>query len=257
MPELPDLEVFAANLQKRFKNKIIETVKVTVARKLNVPVPEFENVLEGQTLEKVIRDGKTLQLHFAGGTVVGLHLMLHGEIVALEGGEVKFQIVSFHFKDGDGFALTDFQKAATPTLNPDIAEVPDALALSHTYFAGLLAKKKVQIKVLLMDQHLIRGIGNTYADEILWVAKISPFSVAKAIPESAVAELLKAIKQVLQQEVADIATSLPVELNGEVKEFLRIHRSDLDQSPTGAKIQIEKKGARKTYYTDEQELFLF
>ena len=255
MPELPDLEVFAGNLQKRFKNKTIETVKVTVAKKLNVSEAALKKALEGQKLEKVSRDGKTLQLHFKNDAVLGLHLMLHGEIRPLDAENLRFPIVSFHFEGGDGFALTDFQKQATPTLNPEVSEVPDALALTETYFTDLLQKKKVQIKVLLMDQKLVRGIGNTYADEILWEARISPFSVAKAIPPPAVKRLLKAIKHVLEKESVDIGKKLPVELHGEIKEFLRIHSPDLEKSPTGKKIIVEKKGARKTYYTEEQELY--
>lgn len=255
MPELPDLEVFAANLQKRFKNKIVENVDVTVAKKLNVTIDEFKQAVEGHALEQVTRDGKTLQLHFKNKTVVGLHLMLHGEIRPLDNEEVKFQIVSFHFKGGDGFALTDFQKQATPTLNPELSEVPDALGMTVTYFKELLAKKKVQIKVLLMDQKNIRGIGNTYADEILWAARISPFSIAKAIPETQVKKLLKTIKSLLKQEAKDIAKELPDDLHGEIKEFLKIHSPKLEKTPTGAEILVEKKGARKTYYTDEQELY--
>lgn len=256
MPELPDLEVFAKNLQKRFKNKILETVEVKVAKKLNVSGKELKHVLEGHQLKSVSRVGKTLQLRFDNDAVLGLHLMLHGELIALEEEEeVKFQIVSFHFKKGDGFALTDFQKAATPTLNPEDSDVPDALSLNLSNFKDLLAKKKVQIKTLLMDQHLIRGIGNTYADEILWEAKISPFSIAKAIPEAGVKELLKTINHVLSKEAADIAEKLQDALNGEVRDFLRVHRADLKKSPTGAAILIEKKGARKTYYTDEQVLY--
>lgn len=255
MPELPDLEVFAKNLQKRFKNKILETVEVSVAKKLNVSSKELKHVLEGHQLKSVSRAGKTLQLHFDNDVVLGLHLMLHGELKALDEKEVKFQIVSFHFKGGDGFALTDFQKAATPTLNPEDPDVPDALSLNLSSFKDLLGKKKVQIKTLLMDQHLIRGIGNTYADEILWEARISPFSIAKAIPEAGVKELLKAINHVLSKEAADIAEKLPDALNGEVKDFLRVHRADIKKSPTGAAIQIEKKGTRKTYYTDEQVLY--
>ncbi|MET4141793.1 DNA-formamidopyrimidine glycosylase family protein [Pedobacter sp. UYP1] len=255
MPELPDLEVFARNLQKRFKNRILETVEVKVAEKLNVSGKELKHVLEGHQLQSVSRVGKTLQLHFENDAVLGLHLMLHGELKALEEEEVKFQIVSFHFKGGDGFALTDFQKAATPTLNPEDSDVPDALSLNPASFKDLLAKKKVQIKTLLMDQHSVRGIGNTYADEILWEAKISPFSIAKAIPDAEVKKLLKTINHVLSKEAADIAEKLPEALNGEIKDFLRIHHPDLKHSPGGAVIQIEKKGARKTYYTDEQILY--
>lgn len=255
MPELPDLEVFAVNLQKRFKNKTLERVEVTVAKKLNVSIKELKDKLEGHQLEKVNREGKTLQLHFKNSTVLGLHLMLHGEIKALDQDEVKFQIVSLHFQGGDAFALCDFQKQATPTLDPEKPEVPDALAMSAAYFEDLLAKKKVQIKVLLMDQKLIRGIGNTYADEILWAARISPFSIARVIPQPKVISLLHAIKDVLEKEIVHIGKKLPDALNGEIKDFLKIHHPNLKKSPTGAEIMIEKKGARKTYYTKEQELF--
>lgn len=255
MPELPDLAVFAANIEKRFKNKILSTIEVTVAKKLNVSEKELKDALEGQKLEKVSREGKTMQLHFKNAAVLGLHLMLHGEIRGLDEENVRFQIVSFHFEGGDGFALCDFQKQATPTLNPAAAEVPDALAMTPGYFEDLLASKKVQIKVLLMDQKLIRGIGNTYADEILWAAKVSPFSISRAIPQPVVKRLLAMVKEVLENEVILISKKLTVELNGEIKDFLNVHRPGLKKSPTGAEIKIGKNGARKTYYTDEQELF--
>jgi formamidopyrimidine-DNA glycosylase len=255
MPELPDLEVFAKNLQKRFKNKTLDTVEVTETKKLNVSATTLKEALEGHKLENVSRVGKTLSLRFGNGQVLGLHLMLHGELKGLEQSNLKFQIISFHFKGGDGFALTDFQKSATPTLNPEQSDVPDAMALNLHYFKELLARKKVQIKTLLMDQHSIRGIGNTYADEILWEARISPFSVARAIPEDGVKELLRAINHILYKESVDIAKKLPDALSGEIKDFLRVHRPDLRKSPTGADILVEKKAARKTYYTDEQVLY--
>lgn len=114
----------------------------------------------------------------------------------------------------------------------------------------------MEIKGLLMDQKLIRGIGNTYADEILWAAKISPFSIARAIPEVQVKKLLETIRDLLKKEAISIGEILQDDLNGEVKDFLVIHRADLKKSPTGGDIKIEKKGARKTYYTDEQELYI-
>lgn len=147
MPELPDLEVFAANLQKRFKNKILERIDVVVAKKLNVPIKQLKDTVEGKQLEKVSREGKTMQLHFKNDAVVGLHLMLHGEIRELSEEGPKFQILSFQFKGGDGFALCDFQKMATPTLNPEKSDVPDALGMRLDDFKPLLSKKKWRLKV--------------------------------------------------------------------------------------------------------------
>jgi len=258
MPELPDLEVFAANLEKRFKNKTLEKLDVQVSKKLNVPEKELRDALEGHELKQVLREGKTLQLHFGGGNVLGLHLMLHGELSLIEkDDDVKFKIIEFQFRGDNRFALTDFQKQATPTLNPEVSEVPDALSeeFSFAYFQDLLSRKKIKIKQLLMDQKLVRGIGNTYADEILWHAKISPFSVSKAIPAEEVKELYHSIGKVLRDEIIALTKAIPDSFNAEVKDFLVIHNPSLKTSPNGYEILIDKNGARKTYYTEEQSLF--
>jgi formamidopyrimidine-DNA glycosylase len=62
-----------------------------------------------------------------------------------------------------------------------------------------LAKSKAVVKSALLDQHIIRGIGNAYADEILWDAGISPFSISNKIPDAEIKALLKSIKSVLQR----------------------------------------------------------
>ena len=103
-----------------------------------------------------------------------------------------------------------------------------------------------------MDQKLVRGIGNTYADEILWHARISPFAIAKAIPERKVKDLHQSIEEVLRKEVMQLTKAIPDSFNAEVKDFLKIHNPKLEQSPTGHKILVEKNGGRKTYYTVEQ-----
>lgn len=258
MPELPDLEVFAVNLEKHFKNKTLESLKVSVPKKLNASEAELQEALVGHQLQHVLREGKTLQLHFGGGNVLGLHLMLHGELQLIKNeDDVRFKIIELTFKGDHGFALTDFQKQATPTLNPELVSVPDALAeeFSITYFKQVLAKKSVRIKQVLMDQKIVRGIGNTYADEILWHARISPFSVSKAIPEKKVEALYRAIEDILRKEITNLSEAIPESFNTEVKDFLVIHHPKLEKSPTGHPILTEKAGGRTTYYTAEQEFF--
>lgn len=258
MPELPDLEIFARNLNNRFKNKTLMEINVKTAKKLNISIAELKTTLEGQELNAVVREGKTLNLKFKNKEILGLHLMLHGEIKLLDPEEeLRFVILELLFKDGDGFAMTDFQKQATPTLNPERSTVPDALSeeMNLEYLTHLLSTKKAKVKQVLLDQHVIRGIGNAYADEILWKARISPFSVAKAIPKKNIMVLLKAIKEVLHTAVEQINMAKPGLLSGEVRDFMAVHHPKKEKSPTGALIKVEKKGARKSYYTDEQELF--
>jgi formamidopyrimidine-DNA glycosylase len=194
-----------------------------------------------------------LQFDFAR-QVLGLHLMLRGELVALDGGEVpRFQILAIHFEGGDGFAVVDLQKQATPTLNPEKSRVPDALDLKPDYFTALLKKKRTVIKTLLMDQKLMRGIGNSYADEILYHAGVSPFSAASAVPAK---RLLKSIRMVLEKAISDISAGNGDELTGELKDFMLVHGAKLKETAKGEQIRTDKIGGRTTYYTDAQELYV-
>ncbi|RYG23687.1 MAG: formamidopyrimidine-DNA glycosylase [Chitinophagaceae bacterium] len=243
MPELPDLEIFAINLEKQFKNKTLESVKVIVSKKLNVTETELREALEGHKLTEVLRAGKTLQLRFGGGNILGLHLMLHGRLMPVTEDPPKHQIIQFQFAGGKAFALTDFQKQATPTLNPPENRVPDALS------------QEFNMQVM-MDQKIVRGIGNAYADEILWKARISPKSAANKIPEPRLKELHQAIDDVLRTEIINLTRALPDVYDTEVRDFLVIHGAGIKESPTGHKIKVETIGGRKVYYTDEQELFV-
>ncbi len=120
---------------------------------------------------------------------------------------------------------------------------------------AILAEKKAVVKNVLLDQSVIRGIGNAYADEILWDAKISPFSRSNKIPDDAVKKLAKSIKKVLEQAIDQILIAEPGIISGEIRDFLNVHQSKNPESPTGHPIQIKKTGARKTYFTDEQVLY--
>jgi formamidopyrimidine-DNA glycosylase len=257
MAELPDLTVFAQILSRKFKGQTLERIEVTVANKLKVTVETLREALEGHELTRVSREGKTLQFHFSGGQVLGLHLMLRGELVDLEPGIMpRFQVMAFHFKTGGGFAVTDILKQATPTLQPASNTVPDALAISKEYFTALLAKKRMLIKTLLMDQKVLRGIGNSYADEILYDAGISPFSTANALPAKAVARLMASIKTVLDKATENIAGANGDELAGELRDFLEIHNPHLKLTSKDEPIKRDKIGGRTTYYTDHQELYI-
>ncbi len=256
MPELPDLQVFAHNLNKLFKGKTLERIEVPHAKKLNVSLSELKDALEGTKLHDVKRVGKELHFEFDNKHVLGLHLMLHGEFRLLDGeNKQKSIIMELYFKGAQGLAVTDFQGAATPTLDPEEKDAPDALEVEKEYLMGKLSKTKKPVKTVLMDQKVLRGIGNAYADEILWDAKISPFSISNKLPETAVHKLLKSIKRVLKDAERQIVKSNPDLISGEVRNFLKVHLPRQKQTPAGATIHQKELNSRKTYYTDEQELF--
>lgn len=257
MPELPDLEVFSKNLNKQFAGKILRQVVVKVENKLNAFAKDFQKHLKNQTLKKIFREGKELYFEFGNKSVLALHLMLKGQLYIFnKKNDHKYTIIELLFEDDSGICMTDYQKQATPRLNPDKPVAPDALSTSIT--PGFLKKvfqNKIPVKKILMDQHVIRGIGNAYADEILWDAGISPFSIANKIPGKKIDQLVKSIRSVLKQAEEQIVKKDPGIISGEVRDFLKIHNSKKTHSPGGSPIQVKTLASRKTYFTSEQQLF--
>ena len=253
MPEAPDIEVFAIHLKSQFGGKTISKINVVNANKLKDSPGELSESLEGSALQDIYRSGKEFRFIFSNGITLGMHLMLTGDIYSFsEKNEQKFTIIEFHFQNGSGIALTDRMRNANVKLNPADKEGVDVLKVDYTYLKQVL-KGKAKIKDVLLDQNIIRGIGNGYSDEILWESRISPFCAGSAIPDEKIEELAKNIKEVILSATARILKAYPSLITGEIKEFLKIHRQKV--SPTGWPIKIEKKGARKTYFTDEQVLY--
>lgn len=257
MPELPDLQVFAMNLNTILRGKKLLQIKIVNDKKLKGKQEELSENLDGNVLESVYRTGKELRFKFSNNILLGMHLMLHGNLYFFnKNNENKFTIAELYFKD-KGLALTDWQEMANVALNPVEKKGIDALSqdLDCNYLKKIL-QSKAKIKNLLTNQDVIRGIGNAYADEILWEAKISPFSTASAISENKIEALNKAIKNVLTNAEKQILKKHPDIITGEVRDFLQIHSNDKKVSPGGAAIKVDKKGGRSTYYTEEQELFV-
>lgn len=257
MPELPDLQVFSSNLQQQLAGKTLDRITVS-SKKAKTSVATFKKALEKHKLVKVYREGKELRFLFDNDHILGMHLMLHGQLHLFEKKAAQKHITTtLLFNDGSGLALTDYQGAAVPSLNPEEKQAPDALskAMTVAYLKKKLTATRSAIKNVLLDQHIIRGIGNAYADEILWEAGISPFSISNTIPAPAVKKLVQAIAKVLKHAEKQIRKSNPGIISGEVRDFLIIHHARKTHSPTGAVIHHKSIGGRKSYYTNEQELY--
>lgn len=258
MPELPDLQVFAKNLQKKLKGKTVSELNVHEKSKLNVSSTELTKALKGQKISKVYREGKELHLLFENEHVLAFHLMLHGKLFLIDGDrKEKHTLLELCFDDGSRLALTDYQGMAKPTLDPEPPGAPDALSpeANYAYLKEKMSATRTVLKTLLMDQKTLRGIGNAYADEILCEAGISPLSISNKVPDDRIRQLVKAISKVLKEAEQTIAQSHPDIINGEVRDFLKIHNAKQKTSPAGGAILEKTIGGRKTYYTEEQELF--
>lgn len=255
MPELPDLQVFSHNLSKRLVGQKVEKIHAVNSTKLKTPESKLQQALVGATLLSVEREGKELHLRFDNGNVLAVHLMLRGEMFFFHTrNENRFTIVEVLFHDGTGLAITDRMRQAAVTLNPQPATAPDAMDLDFTTLKQIFRGSKKTIKKVLTDQKIIRGIGNAYADEILWQARISPFSLCDKIPDAAIKKLASAIPSVFEKAEKSILKSNPDIIGGEIRDFLLIHHPGKTHSPTNCKIRVSEDGGRKTYYTEEQVL---
>ncbi|WP_343560505.1 DNA-formamidopyrimidine glycosylase family protein [Sphingobacterium sp.] len=256
MPELPDLQVFSRNLTNMLKGKTLDNAVIHTKQKIRVSEKSLQELI-GKKLIQVYREGKRLYFDFGKGAILSLHLMLHGKLVYSADENPKYTLVALKFKDGKTLAITDFQKMANMELNPPPSEGIDALSpkLTAKMLSELLQSSKAKIKTLLMDQQVIGGIGNAYADEILYEAGISPLSIANKIPEREVQKLQKAIKQVLESAEKQILKEHPNIIHGEVRDFMKVHIKNANTDKKGNKILQTKIGGRTTYYTEQQEVF--
>ena len=257
MPELPDVEVFTRNLNDIFAGKKLSGITVAVGKNITDTAATLTKRLKGKILQRIYRAGKEMRFEFSDGSLLGLHLMLTGDVfVAEKRNERRATIAELHFEGGLLLVLTDRMKNAFIKLDPVDKAGPDAISkeLNFGYLKKAL-QRKTTIKKILIDQNMIRGIGNSYSDEILWQTRISPYSVANAIPDDKIKELVTVIKKVLKDEIKNIYKNYKGKINGEVKEFLQIHTKTKTESPTGSPIIIDQKGMMKTYYTKEQKVY--
>jgi formamidopyrimidine-DNA glycosylase len=240
MPELPEVESLAAFLREHAVGHAVaraDAASFSVLKTFDPPLA----ALTGQVITEVGRHGKFLDL----STDQGLHLITH----LARAGWLRWRdnlptappkpgksplMFRLRLDDGSGFDLTEqgTKKRLAVYLVRDPAEVPgvatlgpDPLAADFTLdtLAGLLAGRRMQVKGVLRDQSIIAGIGNAYSDEVLHVAKMSPFKIAASLTADDVAVLYDAIKTTLGEAIERSAGLAAADLKGEKKSGLRVH----------------------------------
>ncbi len=257
MPELPDLTVFVENLTKRLKGKKVKSVELYPTKNCKGNGAELREALCGYSISEVNRVGKETEFLFSNGAKIHVHLMLSGKFAIVKNAQnIKSKILILEFEDGESLVVFDIQGYASLKLNPEENLVPDALDITSGYFKERMIKKsKSDIKSFLVDPKVVRGIGNAYADEILWHAKVSPKSLVGKIPGQVADVLLNSIRVVLLDAIEQIKKADPEIIAGEIRDFLKVHNHARKFSPTGHEIIREQVNKRTTYYTDEQILY--
>jgi len=240
MPELPEVEALADHLRRHAVGATIGRVDVGALSVLKTFDPP-PTALHGQTVTDAHRWGKYLGLR-TGELYLITHLSRAGWLrwsdklaaAPLKPGKGPIALRVHLGTPGEaaGFDLTEAgtQKRLAvwivrdPTQVPGIATLgPDALELTDVQLAAVLAPQSGRIKTVITDQKIIAGIGNAYSDEILHVAKLSPFATAGKLTAEQISALHDAMVSVLTDAVQRSVGQQAATLKGEKRSGLRVH----------------------------------
>ncbi len=221
MPELPEVEANMRNFAAWTAGRRMTRITPPPGRRETGGAAPAELVarLRGRTVEEVTRRGKWILARLSGGAGLGLHLGMTGKIVRARDGLPRFTRAVFGMSDGTRVCFVDSrrfgrlyaaQSYAELASRPEIAAIgPDALReLNPRMLREALAGTARTVKEMIMDQRVIAGVGNLYAAEALWRAKIHPASPAKAVAAdpAAVRALLAGIRAALRHGIREYSS---------------------------------------------------
>ena len=239
MPELPEVQALVDFLAQRTVGLAVVGVELGSISVLKTYDPP-PSALAGGPVDGVHRHGKFLDVD-----VDGIHLVFHlaragwlrwSEAIpatVIRPGKSPIAL-RVRLSDGSGFDLTEAgtKKSLAAYLVRDVSEVPgiarlgpDPLGadLTEAAFAAMLTGRRTQIKGLLRDQEFLAGVGNAYSDEILHVAKLSPFAIAGTLAPEAVSRLYAALRDTLVGAVRAASGKPAAELKDAKRAGMRVH----------------------------------
>ena len=240
MPELPEVEALAHHLREHAVGRTVARVDVASMSALKTASPPW-TALHGREVTGAGRFGKYLDLDCDG-----LHLVTH---LARAGwlrwadtmsaappkpgkGPLALRVHLGPPGEGPGFDLTEAgtKKGLAVWVVEDPMSIeqvatlgPDALALTRDEFGELLAGRGERLKTALTGQRVLAGIGNAYSDEIMHVAKLSPYATAGRLDDDALDRLYAAMREVLLGAVDRSVGQSAARLKGEKRSGLRVH----------------------------------
>lgn len=217
VPELPEVETIRRGLERELRGTRIDAVDHRTAKRLRSLSPTPLERLEGQRVLHVRRHGKFLLVELDSGTMV-VHLGMTGKLLFAQAEEPErpHTHLVLELDDGRLLRFSDPRRFGALRLYPKgvpVADVagfgPDALGPGFTpaYLAQQLAASRAPLKAFLMDQRRIAGLGNIYVCEALWRSRLSPRRTARTTPKAKVPELHAAIREVLEDSLAQGGTS--------------------------------------------------
>lgn len=286
MPELPEVETIVRQLNKAIKGEVIVDLWTDSPNNLkgNFKIEKVRSLIKNRKVLKVERKGKNILIFLDKDLVLWIHLKLTGHLLlgqyifkegkwqSLKPGayldpQNRFIHWVFSLNNGKQLVLSDSRRFAKvilltqEELNQEKAlrEIgPDPLASDFTEkeLTNILKRTKSEIKKALMNQQYLSGVGNIYANEILFEARINPFKKTQQLTNLEIHRLFLAIRKILMKAISYHGTSTRDEsyrqlngIQGDFAKFLKVYQREGEKCPRcGTIIKRDTSQNRSTFY---------
>lgn len=252
MPELPEVEVISRGLAECLVGKTIESVKILNHSSVKMPWYLFSSRVAGAKITRVHRRAKLLIMDLGEDLHVTFHLKMTGRVLAHDG-ETKPEPhtrVVFGLTDGGSIEFHDTRKfGEVRALNNDELQEwdfykklgPEPLEVTAAELAQRIEGRKAQIKGLLLNQSVVAGVGNIYADESLFRSGIHPKAKASDLSKESLEKLFTELQAVLRQAISENGSSIRdyVDAGGDAGGFqnsFKVYGKKGEPCPTCGKI---------------------
>lgn len=216
MPELPEVETIKNELSPHVIGRTITNVTLLWEKMLRQPsADEFYSGISGQKITGLSRRGKYLVFQLEEGSYLIIHLRMSGSLLIGKSEPPKYTRAIIHLDDGSNIFFCDPRKFGKLQLVKDSNIVlcklgiePLTSAFTPEVLHSILKKRKAPVKAILLEQNLIAGIGNMYADEALFASGIHPLRPANSLSQAEVTRLHNAIQSVLKKAISNKGASV-------------------------------------------------
>ena len=234
MPELPEVETIKRQLNLLIAGKKIKQVEVLLPKIVKAPLNEFKKATTGAKIKEIGRRAKVLIFNLDNGWSLLLHLKLSGQLI-FDGVKTKHTHVIFRFSDGHHLIFNDVRQFGyvkllkTDELDDFFVKEkfgPEPFDKKFTlarFMTRLDRRPNAKIKQFLMDQQNLAGIGNIYADEILFASRVHPLRKIKDLKPSEIKLIYQNIKKILTEAIKLKGTSadMYIDAYGKKGSFLK------------------------------------
>jgi formamidopyrimidine-DNA glycosylase len=267
VPELPEVETIRAGLEPHLVGRTFDRVEITDPRLTRPHDPrEVAGELEGERVTALDRRGKYLVVRFETGRVLLIHLRMTGSLRVLrDEDDDPYRRAVVRLDNGsDAVAYRDVRRFGTwlllepgelePYLATRVGVEPLGDALTARSLADRLARRRAPLKAVVLDQRVFAGVGNIYADEALWWARLHPQRPACDLTPAELTALVRGIKRALRRGIARQGTTLRDYRNadgaaGEMQTEFRVYGRDGEPCfRCGHPIEKTRAGGRGTWF---------